>query len=505
MTNQALMMTLGLKTKRRIRKMKKATKVLLAILALSLMICTLFALTASANEEAEPYATVLKKNVEYGSELYLYFGIDDTTAAGNDIEVLIYTENPTANPDATVFNATKSTLVYTPDPTKPVYRSFGIPASAVVDEFYIVPRVVGYDIDYSKMVTYSVIEYLLDMRLTSTDAEDIALYDALITYATAAQNKFDYKTNTLAKDFVYAEVTNGLFANGKASYLGMAGDTVTVTYNGTATGGHAQKGWGYTDADGIFVVLSETNDVILNTSTLLVPNMINTYIITPDNLTGTRGTGVYYEQSTKYGGNVAAPKPNAYTASAVLYGTDDEFVYYYKDISEGETNGQSHIIYENNVTVPEATPTRVLELDIAFGNFSNYTDTSRVGTAGFQISFYGGAEQSTVYFTGKDGKVGIHHTGNIVQGENISLDEGVWYTLRLESYDYTNDGVATKIIKVYVNNTWICDVLSADAGTSGAKNVRLTFNKFETDDWVAFDNVYNGYSADEFVAGAPKS
>ena len=83
--------------------MKKNTKILLVILALSLMICTAFALTASANEEAEPYATVLKKNVEYGSELYLYFGIDDTTAEGKEIEVLIYSENPTVNPDATPF------------------------------------------------------------------------------------------------------------------------------------------------------------------------------------------------------------------------------------------------------------------------------------------------------------------------------------------------------------------------------------------------------------------
>ena len=221
-------------------------------------------------------------------------------------------------------------------------------------------------------------------------------------------------------------------------------------------------------------------------------------------ISGNRGTGVYYDSSIKYG-DIAAPTPSSSTSSTKLEGDSDKYVHYYKDISDGEANGQAHILYENNVTVPEATPTRVLELDIAFGNFSNYTDTSRVGTAGFQISFYGGAEQSTVYFTGKDGKVGIHHTGNIVQGENISLDEGVWYTLRLESYDYTNDGVATKIIKVYVNNTWICDVLSADAGTSGAKNIRLTLRGYETDDWVAFDNVYTGYTAEEYSAGNPNT
>ena len=157
------------------------------------------------------------------------------------------------------------------------------------------------------------------------------------------------------------------------------------------------------------------------------------------------------------------------------------------------------------MTVPAETPTRILELDIAFGNFSNYTDTNRVGTAGFQISFYGGAEQATMYFTGKDGKIGIHHTGNIINGENISLDDGVWYNLRFESYDYTNNGVATKIIKVYVNGVWVCDVLSADTGTSGAKNIRLTLRNFETDDWVAFDNVYTGYSAAEFSEGAPNS
>jgi len=219
-------------------------------------------------------------------------------------------------------------------------------------------------------------------------------------------------------------------------------------------------------------------------------------------ISGNRGTGVYYDSSIKYG-DIAAPTPSSSTSSTKLEGDSDKYVHYYKDISDGEANGQAHILYENNVTVPEATPTRVLELDIAFGNFSNYTDTSRVGTAGFQISFYGGAEQSTVYFTGKEGKVGIHHTGNIVQGENISLDESVWYNLRLESYSYEKDGTLTKIIKVYVNGVWNCDVISADTGTSGAKNIRLTLRGYETDDWVAFDNVYTGYLADDYSAGVP--
>lgn len=477
------------------------------VFVILLLVCACVAITVSATEAEElPSATVLSKNLEYGKELYLYFAIDDTEANGEEIEVLIYTEDPTANTSAATYKATKSTIVYTPDPTKPVYRSFGIPASGVVDEFYIVPRIVGYDIDYSKMVTYSVIEYLLDMSLTATDPEDVDLYNALITYASAAQNKFDYKTDALAKDFVYAEVTDGTFANGKTSYIGLSGSSASLTYTGTPEKGYKQEGWNYVDEAGDERLLSETGEVTLNGSVIIKPNMVNTYILTPDDITGIRGTGAYYESSIKYGGSVAAPRPGANYASATLWGdADDQFVYYYKDISEGESNGQTHILYENNVTVPAETPTRILELDIAFGNFSNYTDTSRVGTAGFQISFYGGAEQATMYFTGKDGKVSIHHAGNILNGENISLDDGVWYNLRFESYDYTHNGTATKIIKVYVNGAWACDVLSADTGTSGAKNIRLTLRNFETDDWVAFDNVYTGYSAVEFSEGAPNS
>ena len=254
--------------------MKKSIKVLLTVLALSLMVCTAFAMTAFANEESAPYATILKKNVEYGSELYLYFGVDDTSADGKEIEVLIYTEDPIANPDSTAFKATKTDKVsYTPDPTKPVYRSFGIPASGVVDEFYIVPRVVGYDIDYSKMVTYSVIEYLLDMRLTATDSEDIDLYNALITYATAAQNKFDYKTNTLAKDFVYAEIIDGTFKNGKTSVLGIKGLEEVLNFNGTIPQNKEINGWSVTKAD--VTTIHESNDIIIDESCIICANYVD--------------------------------------------------------------------------------------------------------------------------------------------------------------------------------------------------------------------------------------
>ena len=76
--------------------------------AILLLVCACAAITVSATEEL-PSATVLSKNLEYGKELYLYFAIDDTEAKGEEIEVLIYTEDPTANSSATSYKATRST------------------------------------------------------------------------------------------------------------------------------------------------------------------------------------------------------------------------------------------------------------------------------------------------------------------------------------------------------------------------------------------------------------
>jgi hypothetical protein len=128
----------------------------------------------------------------------------------------------------------------------------------------------------------------------------------------------------------------------------------------------------------------------------------------------------------------------------------------------------------------------VFELDIAFGGFSNRTYDGNY--AGFQINIYDGVEYASVYFNFENGKIGTQW-GSIIDGNVILLDENRWYNLRLESYEYES----TRAVKIYVNGTYSCTVKSADDKATTSNYAATILRQFETDDWVAFDNVYVGY------------
>ena len=54
--------------------------------------------------------------------------------------------------------------------------------------------------------------------------------------------------------------------------------------------------------------------------------------------------------------------------------------------------------------------------------------------------------------------------------------------------------VIHRAVKIYVNGAYACTVKSADDKSTTSKKIGLTLRQFDTNDWVAFDNVYVGYT-----------
>jgi len=202
---------------------------------------------------------------------------------------------------------------------------------------------------------------------------------------------------------------------------------------------------------------------------------------------GERGKGEYFEKSNQYVG-LLPPRVSTSSASTVLSSGEDRFVYFYKEVGENGTNVQDTINFELPSSKQEYENAVLLEMDIAFGNFSIYTSTD-TRVAGFQITIFDGEEHASVYFDGGSGKIQTMWS-TILDGENISLNENQWYNLKFISYKYG----ATRAVKIYVNGAYACTVKSADDKSTTYKKIGLTLRQFDTNDWVAFDNVYVGYT-----------
>ena len=228
-------------------------------------------------------------------------------------------------------------------------------------------------------------------------------------------------------------------------------------------------------------------------------------IILPD-ISGTRGEGEYASDSSTVNYNNATTAPTMTAPGRTELFTDDsgdKFVWFGKWIHDDVKNAQSNLVYNHSTRPTDATG-NLLELDIAFGNFSDYTttDETRIGAAGLKIVVYDGEYKAEIYFYADDnGKIAVRESASpIISGKNISLDENTWYNLTLKCCEYVYDGKEWRVFMLYVNGEYYCDVRAADVSANTKNNyTALTLCQFEYDDYVLVDNVYTGYHAEEYV------
>ena len=192
--------------------MKKATKIIALVFMLALAVTLVLGVGASAEESTEA-PKIVSKSAYFGDQTYLYFAVKNSgLAEGEELEVLLYNEDPRVNSEVDAFTAAISDLVYPNNESYPVYKTFGIPARALGDTIYALPHVVGTPVSYDALVEYSVLEYLYELKFMTNQSDAKAeLAEALIIYGEKAQKAFGYKTDSLVSDLYYAYVSVGTF------------------------------------------------------------------------------------------------------------------------------------------------------------------------------------------------------------------------------------------------------------------------------------------------------
>ena len=233
--------------------MKKAKRSLLAIvLAAVVMISALAGMAVvnvCAEKETEPELRIVSQNVSYSSEVYLLYGVSFSgfDASKYPIKMLFWKSAQT--------DWTKGSESYVKDiagtyessgKERKVFYSDGIAAKEMTDDVYCRAYVeIDEEIYYSNIKRYSVIEYVYDrMASGNTDANQSALYSAMLNYGSAAQVNFGYSTERLANaEYKRIKVSGGTLDGYFTKGVYLTGDTVSLTADATNINGKPFLCW----------------------------------------------------------------------------------------------------------------------------------------------------------------------------------------------------------------------------------------------------------------------
>ena len=247
-------------------KLLKARLVLITAF-LAVAVSTMFLAAFPAAEKTVSASTdelTLKinyKNLSYSDQTYILYAVEyaGLYADSAEVELLFWRSTDGGlNKGSEDYSESERYTQKIGGKTHHVFYSHGIAPKNLVDDIYCrAYAVINGKEYYSETLKYSGLQYLKNMIAKTADTtEEYALYTALLNYAAAAQNKFDYKTDTLATDdFVNISVSGGTLSDGFTYGLIKHSAVVTIVAD-LAPQGSQFKHW--TDGDGNVLGTSET-------------------------------------------------------------------------------------------------------------------------------------------------------------------------------------------------------------------------------------------------------
>lgn len=425
--------------------MKKSIKLLTIALMLLVVMTVAFGVTVSAEDAEE--IKIVSKSAYFGDQTYLYYAVDDTALAdGQTLEVLLYTEDPRINSEAEAYKAALSELVYPYNADYPVYQTFGIPAKAIADTVYAVVHVVGSEISFDKVVEYSVLEYLYELKfMTDLSTAKKELGEALINYADKSQVAFNYKAESLASDYYYAYVSVGSFDG--TNYSALFDPDATAedrTVTPVADGVNKWSVYKY-DAEGNVTrsVVNANTPIIVDAHTIIKAggaydfeesDDINSYLgVSPNGKPFRKNTGSWTDLSIANDpiyGNVVAHTNSSNKTEA------------YMDIAD-TTTGANTFAYQADMKIDygTATGTKIYQLTLM----------TKADNA-YRIIFEIAGVDSAITIKGINGAGGVEST------TTTEAIEGKWFNIRVEysltEYNYNKDNGVDKdaLVRVYIND-----------------------------------------------------
>lgn len=209
----------------------KFFKILAPIVALGLLVGALVGISASANEAAPAAASpeIISMNVEYGSELYLYYAVDKSTVSGTpSLEVLSDKDGSSVEYVVTEYTEEKVN-----GKDSYIFKTAGV-AAADVNKVQFVRAADG---DVKGAIREASVEMYLYAKLykegfamkTAADDADFVrrnLYFQLLSYAKFAQELFYYGTDYEAIG-APGIIVNGAEGLASGKYAG-ASDVLTL-------------------------------------------------------------------------------------------------------------------------------------------------------------------------------------------------------------------------------------------------------------------------------------
>lgn len=202
------------------------------IISFALMLSLLVGMMAGFSVFAAETETVeiISKNLYYGDTFNIMYAVNSTS---DDVVLNIYTMNNDGELELAVTVDDYDTEDVKGVANAKVFTSaIGVPAQNIDKEFYV-QAVAGNT--KSKMVKYSVLEYLYERLTVSTDVEpeQATMYKSLLAFADAADVVVNKDTTTNIANYAYVRVTNGTVDGTNTAAMVMAGtalDKLTTTY-----------------------------------------------------------------------------------------------------------------------------------------------------------------------------------------------------------------------------------------------------------------------------------
>lgn len=483
-------------------KSKTLTKIIVALLSLSLILCTGIVASAADAEDAtaapltptENGPEIVSQNIAYNGYFGLVYAIDAASVLGGSVKVNIYdAEMNYLDSFAPYKQETIVTVGGTTYTDAYLVETSPVAAKDMADQYYA--QAVDAEGNVGELKRYSVAEYVFQMLYANgiNEATDGTRYNqklfltSLLEFGSHAQTVLindklaeGETPEALVNTYKYLRVNEGCFEGGYTTAVCPVNSEITVTYTGTDSN---CTGWTLTKEDGT------ATEVVGNTVTV-TDHMICTPIIEDPEYrpAGTHNGGAYYNSADasakKYDGSaVAAQSGSVDVVNEVVDDNGNAYIYMYRT---GNTASVQNKHLRPTLPTDMTNVCNVVEMDIAFGNVAA-THTAYIDSPmnGYAIRMYFGAS---------NGKVVFHNA--VTAGSAYEFDTDTWYNLRFEIYSATE-------IKMYVNNEWICDITGLDTTKPNTTNNVLVYmqkNK-EADLFLCYDNIYIGYKDEAFVAG----
>ena len=220
----------------------RKSKLLILALVIATMLCTVFAVMASASE-TENAPKIISKNIQYGEKYSIMYAVDANSVVEGDVTLKVYTQYPNVEDGKTftyVSKAPESIKISGEDVSAYVFITGGIPAQDFADKFYA--QAFDSEGNASEVVTYSVVEYMLERLYGGYDLTEVQeeLYTTALAFGAASQKRFNPDDQYKVNDYKYVRVVGGT-ANGVTK--GMFIKNTALTLDAEVPTGYTLSGW----------------------------------------------------------------------------------------------------------------------------------------------------------------------------------------------------------------------------------------------------------------------